>query len=89
MVNIRTSVRIPSDEPEYCHHLDRNANVKQPKTILSEWCEPCGGETDHDVSLRIVTESKKPVNAQFSREPYRITTCLTCGANESTRMNNR
>jgi hypothetical protein len=45
-------------------------------------------ETAHSVALQIRTESTKSENAQFSREPYRVTTCLVCGHEAALRMNN-
>lgn len=53
-----------------------------------EPCLQCGRETPHSVSVEIRTESKKRTNAQYSREPYRVATCLACGETESVRMNN-
>lgn len=55
---------------------------------MVEQCSACGSETPHDVSVKILTESEKTKNAQFSREPYRESTCLVCGSTTSTRMNN-
>ena len=55
---------------------------------LVESCENCGRETHHKVSVQIKTESTKRENAEFSREPYRVTECLVCGDVTSQRMNN-
>ena len=55
---------------------------------ITEMCEHCGRVTPHDVSLEILTESSKAENAEFSREPYRVTECRVCGATETRRMNN-
>lgn len=55
---------------------------------MLEECTSCGHETPHDVSVRILTESSKRENAEFSREPYRVATCGVCGTEERTRMNN-
>ena len=55
---------------------------------LTEWCEQCDRETHHDVSISIRTESTKPLNAQYSREPYRVSVCQVCGREQSVRMNN-
>jgi hypothetical protein len=41
-----------------------------------------------DVSIRPVTESKKRLNTEFSREPYRVCVCEECGARTEQRMNN-
>ena len=53
-----------------------------------EPCERCGDETPHAVRIEIRTESTKRENAQFSREPYRVATCVVCGAESTIRMNN-
>lgn len=55
---------------------------------MVERCERCGRETDHRVAIEIRTESTKPENARFSREPYRVTECQACGRRRSQRMNN-
>ena len=55
---------------------------------MAETCEECNRETPHEVRIRLLTESKKEKNAQFSREPYRVSTCRACGAEETVRMNN-
>jgi hypothetical protein len=55
---------------------------------MAEECETCSRETPHEVSIKLRTESRKEENAEFSREPYRVTTCRVCGAETSTRMNN-
>lgn len=55
---------------------------------MHEECAECGHETPHSVSVQIRTESQKTENAQFSREPYRVSTCRICGLETSIRMNN-
>ncbi|MFB6165193.1 MAG: hypothetical protein ABEJ31_08545 [Haloarculaceae archaeon] len=55
---------------------------------MTEDCEQCGRETPHDVSLEILTESARPENAEYSREPYRVSECRVCGARTTIRMNN-
>lgn len=55
---------------------------------ILEPCEACGHETPHDVRIEIRTESAKRENAQFSREPYRVATCVACGGESALRMNN-
>ena len=64
------------------------ATQNQGFQAISESCDECGRETPHEVSVQIRTESKKRENAEFSREPYRVTTCQACGEEESQRMNN-
>jgi uncharacterized protein (DUF169 family) len=55
---------------------------------LTEECERCGRVTPHTIAVRILTESTEPENAEYSREPYRISECRVCGALERARMNN-
>jgi hypothetical protein len=55
---------------------------------MSESCTECGRETPHEVSIQLLTESRKEENAEFSREPYRVATCRVCGTEETVRMNN-
>ncbi|MFC7026403.1 hypothetical protein ACFQJ5_00350 [Halomicroarcula sp. GCM10025324] len=55
-----------------------------------EGCTACESETPHAVSVEILTESPdvESETAAFSREPYRVSTCLVCGTTTTTRMNN-
>jgi hypothetical protein len=55
---------------------------------VMEECDQCGRETAHTVSVTILTESEQPENAEFSREPYRVSECRVCGAETTLRMNN-
>lgn len=55
---------------------------------FDEPCDGCGRETPHAVSIEIRTESRRPENAQYSREPYRVARCRYCGRTTSQRMNN-
>lgn len=55
---------------------------------MTENCDDCGRETPHDVSVQILTESSSPENAEYSREPYRVSECRVCGAQTALRMNN-
>lgn len=55
---------------------------------MHECCESCGRKTRHQVSVEIKTESRKEKNAEFSREPYRVSECQACGSRTSQRMNN-
>ncbi|MFC7167540.1 hypothetical protein [Halospeciosus flavus] len=55
---------------------------------MTELCENCGQETAHSVSVELKTESSKSENSEFSREPYRVTECRSCGTETSQRMNN-
>jgi len=54
----------------------------------TEECSHCNRETAHGVTIQIWTESDKSQNAEYSREPYRVATCLVCGSETATRMNN-
>ena len=53
-----------------------------------ELCENCGSKTPHEVYIEIRTESSKQENAEYSREPYRISRCMDCGTESAIRMNN-
>jgi hypothetical protein len=53
----------------------------------SAYCTDCDSETHHEVGLEIRAESDDPQNARFSREPYRVRTCVHCGAERAKRMN--
>ena len=55
---------------------------------LTESCEQCGTDTPHEVGIEIRTEGSGE-NASFSREPYRVATCVRCGHESATRMNDR
>lgn len=55
---------------------------------MDEDCDSCGRATPHSVAVEILTESGKPENAEFSREPYRVSECRVCGQTTTTRMNN-
>lgn len=55
---------------------------------VTEPCPACSRETPHSVRLELRTESAKPENAAFSREPYRVATCTHCDHTTTTRMNN-
>lgn len=55
---------------------------------IVEDCPECGREQPHEVSIDILTESTDSENAEFSREPYRISECRSCGETSKTRMNN-
>lgn len=57
-------------------------------TDLTDDCEPCGRRTPHEVTIEMRTESKHKVNAEFSREPYRVSECRVCGEETTRRMNN-
>ncbi|WP_380679888.1 hypothetical protein [Salinigranum sp. GCM10025319] len=54
---------------------------------MTESCAECGRETLHRVQVELRTESSKPENAEYSREPYRVATCLDCGVTSARRMN--
>jgi hypothetical protein len=54
----------------------------------TERCDSCGQATPHEVTVQIMTESSNPENAEYSREPYRVSECRLCGAQTALRMNN-
>ncbi|MFC7203740.1 hypothetical protein ACFQJC_09450 [Haloferax namakaokahaiae] len=58
-----------------------------PQTEFVEECPTCDAHTPHEVSIEIRTESRKRENAQFSREPYRVSRCTRCGVDRAQRMN--
>ncbi|MFB6143194.1 MAG: hypothetical protein ABEJ30_07615 [Halorientalis sp.] len=64
------------------------AATDYPSDGMAEECRECGRETPHSVSVEILTESSAPRNAEFSREPYRVSECRVCGTRSETRMNN-
>ena len=69
--------------------LRTDAMATRPHTDgISEPCPACDAETPHEISVQILTESTKTENAEFSREPYRVSICRTCGREERVRMNN-
>ena len=55
---------------------------------MTESCEQCRTDTPHEVSIEIRTEGSGE-NSAFSREPYRVATCSSCGHSVVTRMNDR
>jgi hypothetical protein len=55
---------------------------------VTEECDECGQSTPHDVTVEILTESRKRQNAEFSREPYRVSECQVCETTTKVRMNN-
>jgi hypothetical protein len=55
---------------------------------LTESCDDCGRETPHRVRVELRTESTNPKTAAYSREPYRVSVCSSCGREVVTRMNN-
>lgn len=63
-------------------------STRTDDTAMAERCEACGRETQHDVSVTLRVESTKTENAEYSREPYRVSTCRVCGAERTIRMNN-
>jgi hypothetical protein len=54
---------------------------------MTERCETCDRETSHEVSIRLRTESQRTENAEYSREPYRVSRCRICGTERTLRMN--
>jgi hypothetical protein len=64
------------------------ATTDDPIDGVTEHCDECGTETLHEISIQIRTESVKEENAEFSREPYRVSECTRCGNRTNQRMNN-
>jgi len=70
------------------HGLSTMATTTTEIDDLTEECDECDQQTPHTITVKILTESSQPENAQYSREPYRISECRVCGDTERTRMNN-
>jgi ribosomal protein L37E len=64
------------------------ATPQESINAVTEECERCGFSTKHQVTVEILSESQDGDNAQFSREPYRISECQVCGSTKAIRMNN-
>jgi hypothetical protein len=64
------------------------ATRNQHSDGIEEECSACGQTTPHEVTIDILTESGEEENAEFSREPYRISECKRCGEASKVRMNN-
>jgi hypothetical protein len=64
------------------------AATDSPLSDVTEDCKQCGRSTPHEVAVEILTESSKTENAEFSREPYRVSECRLCGTKTKRRMNN-
>lgn len=62
--------------------------ASQSFSSVTEECDDCGRDTPHEVTVEIRTESEDHEHAEFSREPYRVSECLNCGTETTTRMNN-
>lgn len=65
------------------------SEIHTDQDTMTEYCEACGCETRHSVSITLIQESTKNSNTEFSREPYRISRCNSCGSTEQVRMNNQ
>lgn len=63
------------------------ASTHSTPNQTDEYCSSCETERSHRISIDLVTESDNSENASFSREPYRIATCMNCGTESRTRMN--
>ncbi len=63
------------------------ASTPDPVDGLTEHCAACDSRTIHQVSIQMRTENDETENAEFSREPYRVTECQRCGTRSSQRMN--
>ncbi|WP_458190631.1 DUF7835 family putative zinc beta-ribbon protein [Haladaptatus sp. NG-WS-4] len=74
-----------SDTPPNPNDVSTDRDVLQT-TIES--CEHCGKETEHRISIELVTESEDRDNDDYSREPYRLAECCHCGHREKQRANN-
>ena len=70
------------------HPPNGMATETSPVADRTEECDSCERTTPHEVRVEILTESPAEENAEFSREPYRVSECRICGATETRRMNN-
>jgi hypothetical protein len=57
-------------ETKLLEHIMTQTNHSASESI-EQW-EACSVQTPYDVSLTIPAESQKEMNAEFSREPYRV-----------------
>jgi hypothetical protein len=74
---------------EYLLHVwSAMAATDSPISNVTEECDRCERSTPHKVDVEILTESGKEKNAEFSREPYRVSECRVCGTQTRRRMNN-
>jgi primase-polymerase (primpol)-like protein len=64
------------------------ATTDEAVADITEECSSCERQTPHEVSVEILTESGKAENAEYSREPYRVSECGECGSTTKRRMNN-
>lgn len=55
---------------------------------IREQCSTCGESRPHKVSIELLVESEDDTNQKFSREPYRIAECHSCGSTTKIRLNN-
>jgi len=58
-----------------------------PHSRVMEFCPRCDNETPHNVEIELRSETTTGENAAYSREPYRVSECDTCGDVSATRMN--
>lgn len=58
-----------------------------PHSGVVEYCDDCDDEMPHAVQIELRFENTSGENAAYSREPYRVSECHTCGAVTSIRMN--
>ena len=83
-----TSGAAPADAGERAEEAADARSKSSVHAHRTEYCGACAAETPHAVRVELRTESGKRENREFSREPYRVTVCETCGAEVTTRMNN-
>jgi hypothetical protein len=51
-----------------------------------EYCETCGGENRHRVTIGLASQGDRESNARFAREPHRNTHCDDCGTERTVRV---
>ncbi|WP_079891660.1 DUF7835 family putative zinc beta-ribbon protein [Halorhabdus utahensis] len=63
------------------------ATANQTANTRTEYCPSCERNRPHGVSIRLHTENEASANAAYSREPYRVAVCQSCGHRTERRMN--
>lgn len=56
-------------------------------TNRREHCDYCKRDTQHTVNIELRAENVDSDNSAFSREPYRVATCVVCEDTNAVRMN--
>lgn len=65
-----------------------DAAVDPSTTEVDEFCSACRTRTAHVASIDFLVENVDLENPNNSRQPYRVTECLECGAETRQRATN-